>query len=163
MTYLFAEYVEFWFLSCIQNTWLISSHIITLERWTDNCPKIEEARWVLKKSRIGTMLMIWKIYWCIEKAPIHITLLALICPALGSQIDFENMFLRAGQNEAGQTKGRSKLGHLKLFAQNNWTRSIVSMQLNLNTRIDNYMWKFRIIRYRIIFNNYFEISQYEIH
>ena len=51
-----------------------------------------------------------------------ITLLALICSALGGQIDFEDLALRAGQkkaekNEAGQTKGRPKLGHenFKLF------------------------------------------------
>ena len=34
---------------------------------------------------------------------------------------------RAGQNEAGQIKGRSKLGELKFFSQNNWTFSNVCM------------------------------------
>ena len=67
------------------------------------------------------------------------TLLALICPALicsalGDQIDFENLALRTGQKKAGQTetgqiKGRAKLGQLKFFAQNNWTCSIVCIQL----------------------------------
>ena len=42
---------------------------------------------------------------------LEITLLALISPALGGQIDFENLALRAGQNETGQTKGQPKLGH----------------------------------------------------
>ena len=51
-----------------------------------------------------------------EISKIH-TLLALICPALGGQIDFENLALwagqiRAGQNEAGQIKSRPKLGQL---------------------------------------------------
>ena len=62
------------------------------------------------------------------------TLLALICPALGGQIDFENLALRAGQkkarqNEAGHIESRAKLGLLKFFAQNNWTCSIVCIQL----------------------------------
>ena len=51
-------------------------------------------------------------------------LLALICPDLGGQIDFENLALRAGQ-----IKGPAKLDQLKFFAQNNWTCSIVCIQL----------------------------------
>ena len=57
-------------------------------------------------------------------------LIGLYLPALESQMDFENLALRAGQNEAGQTKGRPKLGQLKFFAQNNWTCSIVYIQSN---------------------------------
>ena len=44
-----------------------------------------------------------------------VTLLALIRPTLGGQIDFENLALGAGQNEAGQIKGRQKLGKLKFL------------------------------------------------
>ena len=50
------------------------------------------------------------------------TFLALICPALGGQIDFNNLALRAGQekagqNEARQIKGQPKLGQLEYIAQ----------------------------------------------
>ena len=72
---------------------------------------------------------------CLPALTINVyTLLALICPALGGQIDYENLALRvgqkkAGQNEAGQIKGRPKLGQLQFFAQNNWTCSFVCKQL----------------------------------
>ena len=57
----------------------------------------------------------------------------MICSAFGNQIDFDSLALRAGQkkagqNDAGQIKGRPKLGQLKYFAENNWTCSIVSIQ-----------------------------------
>ena len=57
-----------------------------------------------------------------EISKIH-TLLALICPALGGQIDFLNLALRAGQNEAGQNWASCNfllkiIRHVRLYVYN---------------------------------------------
>ena len=60
--------------------------------------------------------------------------------------------MRPGKLKAGQN-----WANLKFYAQNNWTCSIVYyIQLKYNARIKNDMRKFQIIRYRIMFNNYYK-------
>ena len=43
------------------------------------------------------------------------TLLALICPALGGQIDFKNLALRAGQNKGRDNWRPAKIGPVEIF------------------------------------------------